>query len=108
MKVDSSDICVYGRGDLHLGILFEKLRRETYEFELSAPSVVTQTEPKTGRILQPFEMLKIECDIEHIPVMLDKLLKRHAYVEECFDLDSKRHVITAEISSRGIFLKINV
>jgi len=102
MSIDQNDIQVYGRGDLHLGILFEKLRRENFEFELSAPSVVTKKDPKTGAELTPFEKLKIEMNIEHIPGILEKLLSRHAFVEDCFDISDNRHVITAEISSKGM------
>lgn len=96
----SNELYIYGRGDLHLGILFEKVRREQYEFELSAPSVVTKEGPK-GEILQPIEDLKIECDIEHIPILIERLMKRRAYVSDCYDIDNDRHVINAQITSKG-------
>merc|ERR1712087_713356 len=69
---------------------------------MGAPSVVTKKDPKTGAELHPYEKLKIEMKIEHIPLMLEKLLSRHAFVEDCYDISDERHVITAEISSKGM------
>lgn len=60
LKVDPGDatldkIIVSGRGDLHLGVLLEKMRREGYEMAVSPPAVLTRVCDKTGNILEPFE-----------------------------------------------------
>jgi GTP-binding protein len=51
---------VSGRGELHLGILIETMRREGYEFQVSKPEVIFRQDPDTGDILEPMEEVHIE------------------------------------------------
>ncbi len=51
---------VSGRGELHLGILIETMRREGYEFQVSKPEVIYRQDPDTGETLEPFEEVHIE------------------------------------------------
>ena len=51
---------VSGRGELHLGILIETMRREGYEFEVSKPEVIFRQDSKTGELLEPIEEVHIE------------------------------------------------
>jgi len=51
---------VSGRGELHLGILIETMRREGYEFQVSKPEVIYHKDPETGETLEPFEEVHIE------------------------------------------------
>jgi GTP-binding protein len=51
---------VSGRGELHLGILIETMRREGYEFEVSKPEVIFKTDAETGETLEPVEEVHIE------------------------------------------------
>ncbi len=51
---------VSGRGELHLGILIETMRREGYEFEVSKPEVIFKEDPETGDLLEPIEDVHIE------------------------------------------------
>jgi len=51
---------VSGRGELHLAILIETMRREGYEFEVSKPEVIFRTDPETGELLEPVEEVYIE------------------------------------------------
>ncbi|MEZ4670894.1 MAG: translational GTPase TypA [Anaerolineae bacterium] len=51
---------VSGRGELHLGILIETMRREGYEFEVSKPEVIYHEDPETGEVLEPIEDVHIE------------------------------------------------
>ncbi len=51
---------VSGRGELHLGILIETMRREGYEFEVSKPEVIYREDPETGLMLEPVEEVHIE------------------------------------------------
>ena len=52
-----------GRGELHLGILFENMRREGFEFELSPPEIIMK-EVESGALLEPFENLHLEFEKE--------------------------------------------
>lgn len=51
---------VSGRGELHLGILIETMRREGYEFEVSKPEVIYKRDEETGEMLEPIEEVHIE------------------------------------------------
>jgi GTP-binding protein len=51
---------VSGRGELHLGILIETMRREGYEFEVSRPEVIFKEDPITGKLMEPIEEVDIE------------------------------------------------
>ncbi len=51
---------VSGRGELHLGILIETMRREGYEFEISKPEVILRRDPDTGDVMEPVEEVHIE------------------------------------------------
>ncbi len=51
---------VSGRGELHLGILIETMRREGFEFEVSKPEVIFHEDPETGEMLEPIEEVHIE------------------------------------------------
>ncbi len=58
---DSPDrFIVSGRGELHLGILIETMRREGYEFDVSKPQVIFKKDPNTGETLEPIEEVHIE------------------------------------------------
>jgi GTP-binding protein len=58
---DSPDkFIVSGRGELHLGILIETMRREGYEFEVSKPEVIFRRDPETDELLEPIEEVHIE------------------------------------------------
>lgn len=58
---DSPDkFIVSGRGELHLGILIETMRREGYEFEVSKPEVIYREDPETEEVLEPIEEVHIE------------------------------------------------
>jgi GTP-binding protein len=58
---DSADkFIVSGRGELHLGILIETMRREGYEFEVSKPEVIYREDPETEETLEPIEEVHIE------------------------------------------------
>lgn len=60
---DPEKFLVCGRGELHLGILIETMRREGYEFAVSRPKVIIKEED--GKKQEPYEALTIDCDISH-------------------------------------------
>jgi GTP-binding protein len=78
---------VSGRGELHLSVLIEAMRREGYEFEVGRPQVVTKEE--NGRTLEPVEELIIEVPAEHVGVVQMELGQRRAALKEHFNSPSK-------------------
>ena len=69
---------VSGRGELHLGILIETMRREGYEFEVSKPEVIYKTDPETGAVLEPIEEVHIEVADDTSGVVLEMMGERKA------------------------------
>lgn len=67
---------VAGRGELHLSVLIENLRREGYEFEVGRPQVLTKQE--VGRTLEPIEEVNIEVPAEHVGTVQMELGRRRA------------------------------
>jgi GTP-binding protein len=62
---------VSGRGELHLSILIEKMRREGYEFQVTRPQVITKKEG--GQVLEPFEELTIDVAEEYQGQVIERL-----------------------------------
>jgi GTP-binding protein len=73
---------VSGRGELHLSVLIEELRREGYEFEVGRPQVVTHEED--GKTMEPLEELIIEVPAEHVGAVQQELGARRANLKEQF------------------------
>jgi len=74
---DSPDtFLVKGRGELHLAILIETMRREGYEFEVSKPEAITKV--VDGKLMEPVEALTLDIKDEYIGVLTEILGKRQA------------------------------
>jgi GTP-binding protein len=73
---------VSGRGELHLSVLIETMRREGYEFEVGRPQVVTHE--KDGVTMEPMEEVIIEVPAEHVGAVQMELGKRRAVLKEQF------------------------
>jgi len=75
MKIEETDQAdtfkVYGRGELHLSILIEQMRREGYEFQVSRPKVIFKE--KNGLCLEPMEDVLIEVPDEYVGAVINKL-----------------------------------
>ncbi len=71
---------VSGRGELHLSILIEKMRREGYEFQVSKPTVVTRVE--NGEKLEPYEELIVTVEEPYLGRVMESLGNRRAKMIE--------------------------
>ena len=71
---------VSGRGELHLSILIERMRREGYEFQVSRPQVINKQE--NGKLVTPFERVYIEVPEVHSGVIIQKLGGRHGEMQD--------------------------
>ena len=90
---------VAGRGLLHLGILLENMRRESYELSVGKPRVIMREEK--GEKLEPIEYLVIEVPQTHVGPVMELLGNRRA---ECLKLDSRGDMTHLEftIPARGL------
>ena len=84
---DGIGFTVAGRGELHLGVLIETMRREGYEFEVGRPQVVTHIED--GIEVEPIEEVIIEVPAEHVGTVQMELGQRRAMLKEQFASPSK-------------------
>lgn len=80
LRIENSDIgfIISGRGELHLSVLIESMRREGFEFEVGRPHVVTHQE--NGKTMEPVEELTIEVPAEHVGTVQKELGARRALV----------------------------
>ena len=77
-ETDSADTFkVSGRGELHLSILIETMRRQNYEFQVSRPKVIYKKD-ENGALLEPMELLMIETPESYVGAVMEKLGYRKA------------------------------
>jgi GTP-binding protein len=91
---------VSGRGELHLGILIEEMRREGMEFCVSRPEVITET--LDGKLYEPVEELTVEVPEEFQGVIFDKLSRRKARMITMNNQQSGMLKLEFRIPTRGL------
>lgn len=102
LKVDFDNnefFTVYGRGELHIAVLLEQMRREGYELQVSEPQVIIKEE--NGQKLEPYEEATIDVPSEFSGAVIEKLTKRRGLVTSM----TERHGVTrilVEIPTRGL------
>jgi GTP-binding protein len=106
LRVDDTDSTdtwtVSGRGELHLTILMETMRREGYEFQVSRPRVITREGPQ-GERLEPYEELAIDVPEEFLGVVIEKLGPRRAAMLEMKNPGQGMVRLLYRIPARGLF-----
>ena len=80
----AENFLVSGRGELHLGILIETMRREGYEFQVSRPEVIFH-KADDGALLEPYEEVHIETSNETVGAVVEMLGVRRALMQEMHD-----------------------
>ena len=99
---DSSDtFLVSGRGELHLSILIETMRREGYEFMVSRPEVV-RLEDADGKVQEPYEMVIVDIDTKHSGTVIESLGQRFGRITNMREVGKGRSRIEFEIPTRGL------
>jgi GTP-binding protein len=100
-ETDSADhFLISGRGELHLSILIENMRREGYEFQVSKPEVILKEE--NGIKLEPYEIVEIETSSEQQGAVVELLGKRKGHLQDMVVLDSGNIRFTYKVPSRGL------
>jgi len=98
---DSADTFkVSGRGQLHLSILVEVMRREGFELQLSAPEVIYKT--IDDKKCEPFELLIIDIDEEHQGVVIENMGKRKALMQNMIHHGSHKLRLEFKVPARGL------
>ncbi len=100
VEQDGIGFLVSGRGELHLGVLIETMRREGFEFEVGRPQVVTQE--KDGKTMEPLEEVIIEVGAEQVGAVQAELGKRRAELKEQFTTNKGVTKLIYEMPTRTL------
>ncbi|MGZ5494199.1 MAG: translational GTPase TypA [Thermoanaerobaculia bacterium] len=92
---------VSGRGELHLSILAENMRREAFEFALSRPQVILKE--AGGKTLEPYEALVVDISDEHLGAIMEKLQERRGEMTDMVNPGTGRVRVEFKIPTRGLF-----
>jgi GTP-binding protein len=94
---------VSGRGELHLTILMETMRREGFEFQVSRPRVITR-KTDDGQLQEPYEQAVVEVPSDMVGVVIEKLGPRKGEMTEMRPMgDSGTTRLRFKIPARGLF-----
>jgi GTP-binding protein len=93
---------VSGRGELHLGILMETMRREGYEFAVSRPRVITRTDQE-GHLLEPYEDVTIDVPEAFVGTVIEGLGRRKGEMVEMRAGAGGLSRLVFRIPARGLF-----
>jgi GTP-binding protein len=100
---DSTDTwTVSGRGELHLSILMETMRREGYEFQVSRPRVITRL-GADGERLEPYEELMIDVPESYLGAVIERLGERRAELLDMKNPGAGMVRLRYAIPARGLF-----
>ena len=91
---------VSGRGQMHIGVLVENMRREGFELQISAPEVIYKI--IDGKKHEPIEYLVLDIDENHQGVIMEKLGQRKAELKNLVNYGSGRVRLEFEVPSRGL------
>lgn len=97
---DGTGFIVAGRGELHLAILFENLRREGYEFKVGKPEVILKE--IDGELAEPFEEITIEIDNAYVGVITEELGRRRAMMLDTHTDERGVTKMVYKVSSRNL------
>src|SRR5690606_25101323 len=91
---------VSGRGELHLGVLIETMRREGYELQISRPKVITRR--VDGQLLEPIELLVLDLQEEYVGSMMEVLGERRAELINMVNNGSGLVRLEYHVPTRGL------
>ncbi len=97
---DNNRFKVSGRGELHLAILIETMRREGYEMAISRPEVIMKE--IDGEICEPWEMLTVDVETEHQGGVMEKLGERKGELQDMVPDQQGRVRLDYMIPTRGL------
>ena len=98
-KMGPSFFKVYGRGELHVAILLENMRREGFEMQVSQPEVIIKE--KDGVKTEPYEELVVDVPMEFSGTVIEKIGKRRGIMKDMVEKEGIARV-TFDIPTRGL------
>ncbi len=105
MKVEDTESAdtfkVSGRGELHLSVLIETMRREGFELQVSRPEVILKRD-ETGKLLEPYESVTIDVPQDYVGIVIEKMGKRKGDMKNMISLEGGMTRLEFEIPTRGL------
>jgi len=101
-KLNSESVIISGRGDLHLGVLIERMRREGFEMAVTPPEVVCKIHEKTNERLEPYEDVSIDVDLEYVSDIVENLNARKGILLNAEEQADGRQLLSFKVPSRGL------
>jgi GTP-binding protein len=105
LRVEETDqgesFIVSGRGELHLAVLIETMRREGYEFQVSRPEVILRQDAD-GEILEPYDELHIQTPPDTVGTVVEMLGKRRGKMIDTANASDGDVLMTYHVPSRGL------
>ncbi len=99
VELDKEGFTVYGRGELHIAVLLENMRREGYELQVSQPHVIIKEEE--GKKLEPYEEVTIDVRSEYSGAVIEKLTARKGMITSMNEKEGITRMLI-EIPTRGL------
>ena len=99
VELDKEGFTVYGRGELHIAVLLENMRREGYELQVSQPHVIIKEED--GKKLEPYEEVTIDVRSEYSGAVIEKLTARKGMITSMNEKEGITRMLI-EIPTRGL------
>jgi GTP-binding protein len=78
------------------------MRREGFEMSVTPPSVLMKECPKTGEMLEPYEMVYIDTDLIYVSGIIDKMNERKGILMEIEDQNDGRQLVSFRVPTRGL------
>jgi GTP-binding protein len=103
LKIDFTPVDhykVFGRGEMHIAILLENMRREGFELQVSQPQVIIKKD-EAGGLLEPFEEVTIDVPTEYSGTVIEKLSRRRGSMTNMMPHGNMTRIIF-EIPTRGL------
>lgn len=91
---------ISGRGQLHLAILIETMRRENFELQISAPEVIYKT--INDEKCEPFELLTLDIQEDHQGIIMENLGKRRALLQNMIHHGTNKLTLEFKVPARGL------
>ena len=98
---NANTFIVSGRGELHLAILIETMRREGYEFQVSRPEVIYKRD-ENDNILEPFEEVHIEVPADNVGTVVEMLGSRRGLMKDMKNMPDQSVRLTYSVPTRGL------
>ncbi len=92
---------VSGRGELHLSVLIEAMRREGFELQVSRPEVILKRD-ENGKLLEPYETVTIDVPQDYVGIVIEKMGKRKGDMKNMTTLEGGMTRLEFEIPTRGL------